>query len=158
MADQYPQFNATWILKAPWAHPVWNFYAFLLYDLVTEIPDQPAPKIYAPGSTHEILVFAMDPEFDSQYPEGRIEALEFFNNLPASPLLQPANYGYQFYARNDEAAEKRIAVVYNMCATKKLSPDTDWRRIWNELFEDAFPLVNSEDALQQQSIRVKRKN
>ena len=103
-------------------------------------------------------MFALDPEFDSQYPTGTVSSYEFFHGLPRSPLLQPCNYGYQFYAKDDAAAEKRIAVVYKMCVDRKLSPDTDWRRIWNDLFHDAFPIVNAEDALRQQSLQVKRKN
>lgn len=122
-----PAFGRTWIVQAAWAHPVWHSYVFMLYDLTTYIPDQPAPAIYRPGMTHEFMVFALDPAFPS---------------VPPSHLLQPANMGYQFAATSDDEASGRIMSLIADVEAMRLSPDTDWRFMWDEHFADGERLHN----------------
>ncbi len=153
--EDHPQFNATWVLYAPNAHPAWSHYAFLLYDLTTDIPNKPKPIIYAEGATHEFLLFALDPAFDGLYPRGEVSSLEFFDSLPRTPLLSPMNYGYQFYARHDDAAKRRICSLFKRCEIQELSPDTDFRDTWDDEFHDAFPMVNATSSLIHQSLKAK---
>lgn len=129
-------FSAAWIVRAPWAHTIWHSYAVHLVDLTTDMGDKPAVK-YREDVTHEVSVWALDPDPDNQ-PVVR-PALKDWD--VGRCMLQPANYGYQFVAESDEAALARISEVVLMIETAVLSPDTDFRRDWDRLFADAQTLL-----------------
>lgn len=131
----HPVFSLTWfIIDAGWAHPLWHQYQLLLYDLTT--PTIKPPKIYLAGATHEMMLYALDPE----HPISR-------GSTPAPNeiyRLSPANYGYQFKAKSNDDAGERMQAVVDGIVSRQISPDTDWRSFWNNgLFPDAEPLVNS---------------
>ena len=117
-------FNRTWVLKAPWAHPLWHTYVALLYDLTT--PTDRPPVLYREGMTHEIMIYALDPEKPATWPFS---------------LLSPANHGYQFKAASNEAASVRITSLLSDIVALKLSPDTDFRSTWDAYFLDGVSLV-----------------
>lgn len=119
----YPIFHRTWIIQAKWAHPLWHSYAVLLYDLTT--PGQSEPVIYLDGATHEVMVFAMDPDHPAE---------------PPLKFLRPANHGYQFIAASDEAAVERVVALLEEIDGRKLSPDTDFRYMWDDRFCDGATL------------------
>jgi hypothetical protein len=127
-------FNAAWIINAPWAHPVWHQYAMLLYDLTTPHPDGPS-IIHLPGATHEFLLYALDP------------AHPVAKDAPIHKItirrLHPANYGYQFKADSNDAALERVQAIVDAIVAERLSPDTDFRQQWNQLFPDCYPLTIS---------------
>jgi hypothetical protein len=130
-------FNAAWIIEAPFAHPFWHQYALFLYDLTTPRPDDPPLNLHLPDATHEMLLYALDPDHpidrDAHLKPGELHRLE------------PANYGYQFKADSDKAAEARIQAIVDAIVAMTISPDTDWRGTWdNALFPDAYPLVRSD--------------
>jgi len=80
-----------------------------------------------------MMLFAVDPEHpierDAQVKRGGLH------------LLQPANYGYQFTADSNEAAEKRIQNIVDWIVAGQLSPDTDFRTFWDtSFFADAVSL------------------
>ena len=121
---QNPQpFGKTWIVEAPWAHPVWDNYVVLLYDLTTDTGS--APAIHREGMTHELMVFALDPSKPID---------------PPSHMLRPANHGYQFKADSDEAATERVVNLLEEIEVKHLSPDTDFRTMWDVRFPDGVSL------------------
>lgn len=124
--------SCTWVLTAPWAHPIWSQYVIALYDLSTDLGNP--PKIYMEGATHEFLLFAIDPNYplipDVLLAEQKIMRLE------------PPNYGYQFGALSNEAARIRLQVIVNRIDNEHLSPDTDLRTAWDSLFKDAYALVH----------------
>lgn len=122
-----PAFGRTWVVQAAWANPIWHTYAFILYDLTTPIPDHPDPVLYRADMTHEFMVWALDPGKPS---------------IPPNNLLQPANMGYQFAADSDEAASERILGLIADVEAMRLSPDTDWRFMWDEHFSDGERLHN----------------
>lgn len=119
-------FNAMWVVQAAWAHPLWHEYAILLVDLTT--PTAEPPVLRSPKATHEIQVWALDPEHPFN-PEDK-----------AFHPLSPANFAYQFTADSDEAAEKRVAAIAGLIEAGKLSPDTDFRRVWDNMFADGWTL------------------
>lgn len=117
-------FAKAWWLHAPWAHPLWNSYLVSLVDLTT--PTGNPPMLMAPDVTHELLVFALNPEFPKEtWPPRRLE---------------PANYGYQFAAADHATAERRIVEILDQISSQQLSPDTDFRSSWDMLFEDGHTL------------------
>jgi hypothetical protein len=135
--ERYPEsevFSVSWIIDAPWAHPLWSQYIVLLYDLTTPHKDGP-PTLHLKDVTHEFLVHALDP------------AHKVPRNTPPSraklAMLQPPNYGYQFAAASNEEAEERIQELVNGIVGEKISPDTDFRSLWNKLLPDMYPLVHS---------------
>lgn len=122
-----PHYARTWVVSAPWAHPLWATYAFLLYDLTTPIPGAPAAILYRPDVTHEFLVYALDPAHPP---------------TPPTHILQPANMGYQFTAASNEAAADRIIKLIWEVEARRLSPDTDFRSMWDRIFSDGERLHN----------------
>lgn len=122
---QSPAFNKSWIVEAKWAHPLWHSYLVMLYDLTTEIPGQPAPLIYRQGMTHEIAVVALNPDYPAD---------------PPTHHLKPANHIYQFLAHSDDAAVERVVALLEEIEAKTLSPDTDFRTMWDVRFSDGVTL------------------
>lgn len=123
-------FGATWLITAPWAHPVWSQYALALYDLTT--PSDPAPNIYIDGATHELLLVALDPSYPTT-----VQDMAEGRQLHA---LSPPNHGYQFKAESDAAAVSRLQTIVDEIEARRLSPDTDFRAAWDAMFRDAHSL------------------
>jgi hypothetical protein len=113
-----------WFIYCPTAHPLW--YAYLLSVIhLREIPDMPPPIIYLPGATHEIILVAMDPEYNpSQSPN------------PYPYRLVPTNFVAQFIAESDGEARKKCMVALAEIVKGLLSPDTDAMAQWIERFGD----------------------
>jgi len=130
-------YSAHWVAHAPWAHPLWSSYVLALVDLTTVL-EKPAVK-FATGMTHEFSLWALNPELDHQYPHGKLST-----TLPEAEItlqqgmLSPPNYVYQFVAKNDEYAEKRISGYYSRILNRTISPDTDFRKMWDQLFQDGI--------------------
>lgn len=124
-------FAATWLLDAPWAHPVWSQYTLFVYDLTT--PTAEPPIVYLNGATHEMLLFALDPahRVDPAQPASRQKIAK----------LHPANAGYQFRAASDEAAVERLQQIVDAIEARRLSPDTDFRSVWDRRFADGCSLL-----------------
>jgi hypothetical protein len=123
-------FGAQWVLTVPWAHPLWSQYWVALYDLTTKHADGTVPMIARPGMTHEMILWAINPD----------KPVTVWESRPDGCLLTPPNHGYQFKAESDEEAEARIAKISLAIEERGISPDTDWRGVWNELFIDGVSL------------------
>lgn len=125
-------FNAAWAVDAPWAHPAWSQYAVALYDLTTPYQGV-TPHLARPGMTHEVMIWAVNPDkpIPASWPA----------NMDDRPgLLDPANYGYQFAAASHDAAFARIQALVDQIDQKLLSPDTDFRSVWDGIFADGVSL------------------
>lgn len=122
-------FTATWVIDAPWAHPIWHQYLVVTFSLA---PAQEGhePTIYRPGMTHEMHVWAVDPD----------TPVTVWKERPEGCLLQPMNHGYQFKADSDDAALARVTALVQSLVEGTLSPDTDWRAMWDQLFADGVSL------------------
>jgi hypothetical protein len=119
-----------WIAEAPWAHPIWHSYMLTLMHL-RPMPDNRPTQFYLEGATHEMWLYALDPE-------GKREPV-----ILGAPLgrdtcqpLTPMNFAAQFIAEDDEAAAIRIHDAVRRICEGKLSPDTDFIRHWMHLFGD----------------------
>lgn len=127
-------FQVTWLIDAPWAHPIWKQYLVVLYDLTTPAPK--APTIYQEGVTHEFMLFAIKPTT-------RFEGKAPFADTNITTLM-PANHAYQFESEGgDVEAEARIDKLMGWIAQKRISPDTDWRAVWDKEFADGHTLITS---------------
>lgn len=111
----------SWIVEAKWAHPVWSMYVISLIHL-RPLNGVAAVK-YSAAATHEVMVFALDPD----HPVNQGE-------LPH--VLAPPNFCGQFVADSDAAAVERVTdCLFEIC-DGALSPDTDFHRDW----VDRFPI------------------
>jgi hypothetical protein len=110
----------SWVVQAPWAHPLWSCYAVLCVAL-RDVPGVPAAKINLPGATHEVLLYALDPDHTPAVDE------------KPRPLI-PVNFAGQFIEPSDEAADARIERAVQDVIDGKLNPDTDFRSQWVERF------------------------
>lgn len=114
----------TWIVEAPWAHPVWHSYWVILMHL-RPMPGMPAPKLYREDATHELIIFALDPAKPrAPTVEGRDGAYR----------LEPANFAAQLLETSDEAARTRVEGAIDLIIAGELNPDTDAMRQWVALF------------------------
>lgn len=126
-------FQASWHVKAPWAHPAWTDYAVLLLDLTTETG---APvNIYRDGMGYEMWVYVISPKVQVQTESENMDEWSF-----GVGLMYPPNHVYQFPADSDDDAFDRVGALVNRIAEQSLSPDTDAQREWDHLFADGFSL------------------
>lgn len=118
---------AHWIVEAPWAHPVWHSYSLVVVHL-RDLPGLCPPLLYLDGATHEMHVYAIDPDADRE-------------RMLTSPIdfscwLSPLNFAAQFRAPSDAVAASRVCQTVALICDGRLSPDTDFMRDWVQLYGD----------------------
>ncbi len=132
------QSNGVWggliVFSCPWAHPVWSEYFLTVVDLTTPLEGAGAAFLKDPKATHEFLLFAVNPKSPVDFDEPAD-----LEKLP--PNLIPANHGYQFTARSNDAAWARVNALVDDCMARMLSPDTDWRSAWDARMADGWTLL-----------------
>lgn len=120
---------AMWIVYAPWAHAFWSYYLIGGIHLRPSAA-LPAPKVYSPGMTHEVIVFALDPE---TVPD----------TVDTSKLqkLRPVNFAGQWRVEvrpnpvdQDHAAAAKVRVTVQEILAGVLSPDSDFVAEWVKRF------------------------
>lgn len=109
-----------WIASAPYAHPLWSHYAILCVAL-RDGPGLPKARVRLEGATHEIMVFALDPNTKPAV-----------NETPC--FLHPVNFVGQFIEVDDLSAALRVQHAVQDVIDGRLNPDTDFRRAWVERF------------------------
>lgn len=121
-------FYAMYLVEAPFAHPIWHSYLFSLVDLVWR-PGDASLNIHLEGATHEFVVTAMHPSISRQkLIEGdRTHCIQF----------TPANFLCHFIAINDDDAERRMLRSIQEVINGTLSPDTDFRAMWVQRWNDS---------------------
>jgi hypothetical protein len=119
--------GAAWLIEAPAAHPVWHSYwLHCVYLRPNTVRGALPTKWYLEGATHELWLWALDPD------------------QPRAPMLQrgavkyltPSNFAAQFIAADDATAAQRIRDAVTDICQGRLSPDTDYRRMWADRFGD----------------------
>jgi hypothetical protein len=113
----------SWVVEARWAHPLWHSY-FLCAISLREVPGWPPAQINLAGATHEVMLYALDPNHK--------RALNDRHRY-----LQPSNFHGQWKAESDEAAAAFIEETVKLILNGQLSPDTDFRRDWIARFSDS---------------------
>lgn len=108
---------SSWVVLCPWAHPLWAFHVVSMVSLA-DIEGLPPAKINEPGMTHEILVMAVNPDWQ----------MKDKKHLP--DYLQPMNYVGQIKCDSDAEAEKRAELAVQEIIEGKLNPDSDGIQQW----------------------------
>jgi hypothetical protein len=114
---------ASWIIQAPWAHPVWNSYWLHFVHLrPIDRGEGVIPTIfYLEGATHELWLYALDPETPLEISIGN-------EKMPA--VLTPKNFASQLILESDEAAIELARSTAKDVLEARLNPDTDAVRAW----------------------------
>lgn len=119
---------SSWIIEAAWAHPVWHSYWLHLQHLRPVAGERGAHplKIHLEGATHEMVLFAIDPE-KARQPQIETGLVHY---------LLPGNFAAQFIEPDDDAAIERIRKTVQLICDGNLSPDTDFLYEWKKRFGD----------------------
>ena len=108
-----------WLLTAPTYHPLWSQYSLAVVRLDDDAPDFPPPYHQFPGTTHELLVLALNPDHGTQTAETMAGYAETGN----LPYLAPVNHAHQFIATDDEL--RQLASWAAWCVVHgHLNPET----------------------------------
>lgn len=118
---------AHWVIEAPGYHPAWHSYSIVLLHL-RPLARPKKTLLYTPYVTHEIWVYAMNPDADRNQLVG--------NGLVEGHWLMPMNYAGQFVEVSDELAKERVRKTVQGICEGELSPDTDYRAVWHDLYGD----------------------
>lgn len=125
VAPQAVETVCMWLITAPAYHPAWSQYVLLVVRLTDDLPGFPPAKHAFDGTTHELLVLALNPDH-SQTVETANERLAC-GGMPQ--YLTPHNIAEQYIATDDEMLQ-----LASFCAQGivhgALSPDTDGRSAW----------------------------
>lgn len=113
--------TVAWVLQLPTAHPIFKQYLVSCISLA-DITGIPKAIVHLPGATHEIAVYAMNP--DDENPT--------LQKLPS--ILQPPNFVGQFIAANDAEAYSRTNATVFEVMVGVLLIDTDYRHMWVNRF------------------------
>lgn len=105
-----------WIASAAYAHPMWSHYLIIGVAL-REVPGVPKAVVHLEGATHEVMVFALDPDHKPAV-----------DDMPR--MLQPINFTGQFIEADDASAAARVQQAVQDVIDGTLNPDTDFRRMW----------------------------
>lgn len=111
-----------WVIYQPGVNAFWSFYMVEVIHL-RPIEGLGDARILLPGASHEVMVFALDPERDI-YDCWK-------NNLP---ILVPPNYTGQFFAESDEYAKERVERAVIDITNGLLTADSDSIQGWIDRF------------------------
>jgi hypothetical protein len=114
---------SSWIVQAPNAHPIWTYYWIGCVSL-RDTADTPPARIILAGATHEVMVYAINPDHEPAIDE-------------APALLTPANFHGQFIAGDDTAAAAHVRETVVEILQGRLSPDSDALREWIRRYSDS---------------------
>lgn len=109
------------MLRRPDAHPIWHDYMMTLIHL-RPVEGYPPAVLANSNCTHELMCYALDPNYDNQ-PTGPHE----------QRFLTPPNLVYQFEGLTDEQALEVFSAYLKCMARRTCSPDTDWRSVQRAL-------------------------
>jgi len=121
-----------WLLRCPFAHPVWSQWVVSLVHL-RPVGGLPA----AVGSGHNLAIFAVDP----------CHELEPDEPVPPRALLSPPiAFDFDVFGACDWRAVERVELLLECTMRRELSPDDDCRRLWRELLCRPAEVVRSAHA------------
>lgn len=116
---------ASWVIEAPGASLAWHSYLFTVIHLRT-LDGLPAPEIVLRGATHQIFLYALNPE-EPRWPAMTGEC--------SFQLLRPINFSAQFKESSDADAVSRCERVVRLVCAGALSPEDNLGG-WISLFGD----------------------
>ncbi len=121
MAAQWPAGLDRWLLHCPLSHPFWPWCVVSVISL-RDVPGMKPAVITTPGATHEVMIFALDPDFhpDDRWCTGGAGRWN-------ARTLTPANLVEQLVGLTDEHANELVFLFAHSCCDGLTSPDSDYR-------------------------------
>ena len=89
--------RGTWLITSPGWTPAWSQYVLSIVEL-SDYPGLPPAYRKFDGATHELLVFALNPEAGLQ----TVATVQDHCRIGDLPYLQPLNVAEQFECTDDE--------------------------------------------------------
>lgn len=134
--DGVPDSSATvavWLLTCPGRHPVWSQWALSAVTLAP-VDGYPPAKITVEGATHELLLFAIEPQIVVD-PNARLWEPRDVGEF-AKHMLTPVNIVEQVRLGSDEQARELTSLLAQAVAHGVLDPETAdsperTRRYWS---------------------------
>lgn len=136
-----------WLLDAPQAHPFWTQY-LLSVVMLDDHPDFPPANKHFPEATHELFVFALNPDYGPHDEE----TLKPFMEKGSLPILQPINVVQQFKATGEQM-KKLVRCAVQDVVDGKLSPEAPfstesnnkyWGAVLNKYLANPFLMESDE--------------
>lgn len=114
-----------WLIEAPNANRLWNYYAATLVYL-RDIPGAPPVKLKREKATHEFVMGTIDPEVDNTVDPSDIKTFK---------MLTPPDLHEQLTLPSDERALEVVRLAVQNCVDGQLSPDAiNYRPEWTSFF------------------------
>jgi hypothetical protein len=114
-----------WLMTAPAYHPFWSQYLLIVVRLTDGLPGFPDPHHQFEGTTHELMVVALNP--DHRQTVETANACLAGGSMPH--YLVPQNVVEQYIATDDEM-RKLASLCAQGVVHGVLNPDTDGRSNW----------------------------
>jgi hypothetical protein len=125
---------AGWIVHSPGSHPFWSFYLISVVHLRPIDGVKPA-TITRPGSTHEVVFLALNPE--QPLPPSLTVDKDF-----APQFLTPVDLVHQFAVQNDAVADEILTLIVSEIIQGGTMPDQDNRTRWAFLIDSTVDHYN----------------
>lgn len=141
-----PGHLTSWLIYSPGWHPLWSQYVLDCIKLI-ELPGVPPANHKFEGTTHQVLVVALEPRED-----GRLHTKEevyVWHHTGMMPFLNPVNIAEQFEATDDEMIVTCSLAVRSV-VFGQLNPDTadaplTIRTNWLESFTKCLAHLRGEE-------------
>ena len=114
----------SWLLFAPWAHPVWDYYVLSITHLRPAVGTMPAKKLH-PEAEFELVVAALDPK---STPDP--DVCGFTCLCPIKLIVQFKGVEQDFLLNLAENAARSVL-------DRNISPDSDFIEHWRLAINNA---------------------
>jgi hypothetical protein len=135
--------RGTWLITSPGWHPVWSQYVMSILSL-EDHPDLPPATFTLTDATHEVIVYAISPDFKLD-----VKKVQKYAETGGIPMLTPINIAHQFICTDIEIQNVAWyacrAIVYG-----QLNPETGdapalIRREWLQAFTKSLAHLRGEE-------------
>lgn len=118
---------AAYVIRAPRAHPFWDWHVMCVVHLRYHPDFGQANHIAFPGATHEVLVTALDPTHDAGIDP---------DNGTTWKHMQPHDMVHQVIVNSDAEAARLAELCAKAVADGHLVPDSDHRAFWELMLDN----------------------
>lgn len=115
---------AAYLIRAPYAHPFWDWHVLAVIHLRDHPDYGPARHIAFPGASHEVLVTALNPERDGLVNPDDASSWDHMN---------PHDFVGQVMLADDVQAARLAELLAFAVADGNLVPDSDHREWWKQV-------------------------
>lgn len=123
---------ASYLIYAPYSHPVWPYKWLSIIHLRDE-PGIDPPTKYHPEAEYELILMPIDPE---AMPHPDPDEQPFM-------ILVPPDVMEQFHGITDDEVKEIGAILIQNVIAGLLIPDQDWRRHWRKMLDQIIVFIKN---------------